>query len=206
MLAAGAVLASLLASPAPLAAADTPSGQFAIEVVTVNGSGCPAGTAMVAAANNTEFTVAYSDYLAQTGGGAAPTDFRQNCQLSVRVVPPNGYTFAIARVDYQGYAHLAAGASGAEIANYYFQGSSENASIGHSFTGPYDDTWQTADITAASSLVYAPCGVQRNLNINTELRVSAGSSDAAKTPSFMAMDSTRASVHSVYRLAWARCQ
>ena len=203
MLAAGAAIVSMLALPAPIVATDSPADRIAIEVVTVNGSGCPAGTAtVVPSADNTTFTVTYSDYLAQAGVGASLTDFRKNCQLSIRVVPPAGYTFAIARADYQGYANLAQGATGAELASYYFQGSSATEQVSHVFTGPYNDVWQTTDVGA---LAYAPCGTLRNLNINTELRVSAGGSDSSTTTSVMAMDSTRGSVHTVYHLNWARC-
>jgi hypothetical protein len=206
LLTAGAAIASMLALPAPLAASEYPTDQIAVEVVTVNGSGCPAGTAKVTAnADNTAFTVTYSDYVAQTGAGASLTDFRKNCQLSIRLVAPAGFTYAIAKAEYQGFAHLAPGATGAEIANYYFQGSSANSPVSHTFVGPYNDTWRTTDVGSLTDQDYAPCGAQRNLNINTELRVSAGSSDSAGGGSFMSMDTTDASVHTVYHLAWTRC-
>src|SRR3712207_1310352 len=66
-----------------------PTEKIVIDVVTVNGSGCPVGTAAVAVApDNTAFTVTYSDYLAQVGVGAKPTDFRKNCQLALQVHVP----------------------------------------------------------------------------------------------------------------------
>ncbi|MYY10947.1 DUF4360 domain-containing protein [Streptomyces sp. SID4919] len=52
--------------------------------------------------------------------------------------------------------------------------------------------------------MWAPCGVKRNLNINTELRVSAGTSDRTRT-SFMTVDSTDGSVNTIYHLAWQQC-
>src|SRR5512142_1289035 len=102
-----------LSSPTP-----PPPDKIVIDVVTVNGSGCPAGTAAVAVSpDNTAFTVTYSQYLAQVGVGATATDFRKNCQLSLAVHVPQGFTFAIAEADYRGFASLAAGASGTERAN-----------------------------------------------------------------------------------------
>jgi hypothetical protein len=50
-----------------------------------------------------------------------------------------------------------------------------------------------------------PGGERRNFNINTELRVSAGSSDPKKTTSFMTMDSTDGSINTTYHFAWKRC-
>src|SRR3954470_23164074 len=84
---------------------DPPPDKIVIKVATVNGSGCPAGTAAVAVSpDNTAFTVTYSNYLAQVGKGAKPTDFRKNCQLNLVTHVPQGFSYAIASVDYRGYA------------------------------------------------------------------------------------------------------
>jgi hypothetical protein len=171
----------------------------------VNGSGCPQGTTAVAVSeDNTAFTVTYSAYLAQVGGNSDPTAFRKNCQLNLVVHVPQGFTYAIASADYRGFASLQPGASGAQKASYYFQGSSNTASKNHPFSGPYDDNWQANDTTDIAQLVWAPCGVQRNFNINTELRVSAGTS-APGAVSFMTMDSTDGDISTVYHMAWEHC-
>jgi hypothetical protein len=196
----------MLVSPMADAAASPPAERITIDVLTVNGTGCPAGTAAVAAsADNTAFTVTYSSFLAQVGVGAKPTDLRKNCQLAVRVNYPSGFTYAIAQADYRGFASLASGATGTERANYYFQATTPTAYVTHSFNGPFQDDWQFTDSTDVASLVYAPCGESRNLNINAELRVAAGSSDTSKTTSFMSMDSTDAGVSTIYHLAWKQC-
>jgi len=108
VMALGSVVASLFApaafAPSAFPTTPPPPDRIVIDVVTVNGSGCPAGTAAVAVAeDNTAFTVTYSDYLAQVGVGAKPTDFRKNCQLSLRVHVPQGFTYAIAQADYRGF-------------------------------------------------------------------------------------------------------
>ncbi|MBP2401210.1 DUF4360 domain-containing protein [Streptomyces syringium] len=204
----GAAAVLVVAGAMPSAAADTgpPPDKVVIDVLAVNGSGCPAGTAAVAvAADNTAFTVTYSNYLAQVGVGSKPTDFRKNCQLGLNVRVPQGFTYAIARADYRGFAYLESGATGMERASYYFQGMSHTTSVTHRFAGPVNDNWQTSDVTGVESLVYAPCGTQRILNVNTELRVSAGTSDPTRTNSFMAMDSTDGSVNTLYHFAWKEC-
>lgn len=193
------------ATPGTSVILDPPPDKIVIEVATVNGSGCPQGTAAVAVSeDNTAFTVTYSDYLAQTGGASGPTAFRKNCQLNLVVHVPQGFTYAIASADYRGYASLQAGAKSTEKASYYFQGSPSTASISHPFTGPLNDNWQATDSTDWAQLVWAPCGVQRNFNINTELRVDAGTSDPAKT-SFMTMDSTDGDISTIYHIAWKEC-
>lgn len=180
-----------------------PPDYVTVEVVTVNGSGCPAGTAAVAAsADRTAFTVTYSAFLAEAGEGASPTDFRKNCQLAVKVGYPQGFTFGVAQADYRGFAHLQAGVTGMEQGNYYFSGMSPTARKSHSFTGPYSDNWQATDSTEFGSIVYAPCGESRLVNLNTELRVSPSSGSGT---SFMVMDSTDGSVSTKYHFAWKRC-
>lgn len=182
-----------------------PPDRIVIDVATVNGSGCPQGTAAVAVSpDNTAFTVTYSDYLAQVGGNSDPIAFRKNCQLNLVVHVPQGFTYAIASVDYRGFASLQRGASGTQRASYYFQGSPSTAYRNHPVNGPYNDDWQATDSTDWDQLVWAPCGVLRNFNINTELRVNAGSSSPNKV-SFMTMDSTDGEINTVYHFAWKVC-
>src|SRR5437868_14630846 len=84
------VLAGALGLPVltalPAAAAPAAPDNVSIDVVSVNGSGCPAGTSSVVISDDkTAFTVFYSDFLASAGGNAPPTAFRKNCQISLRV-------------------------------------------------------------------------------------------------------------------------
>ncbi|MFB0617171.1 DUF4360 domain-containing protein [Streptomyces sp. AGS-58] len=184
---------------------DPPPDKIVIDVATVNGSGCPAGTAAVAVSpDNTAFTVTYSAYLAQAGGNSDPTAFRKNCQLNLVVHVPQGFTYAIASADYRGFASLQRGATATQKASYYFQGSSATVPRTHPFGGPYNDDWQATDSTDWAQLVWAPCGVLRNFNINTELRVNAGTAAPDKV-SFMTMDSTDGDISTVYHMAWKNC-
>ncbi|MFK4148236.1 DUF4360 domain-containing protein [Streptomyces sp. NPDC004065] len=209
MLMTGAIAALLTtALPAPHSSpvvTDPPPDKIVIDIATVNGSGCPQGTAAVAVSpDNTAFTVTYSEYLAQAGGNSDPTAFRKNCQLNLIVHVPQGFTYAIASADYRGFASLQRGAGGTQRASYYFQGSPNTAYKNHPLSGPYNDDWQATDETDWSQLVWAPCGVLRNFNINTELRVNAGSSAPGKV-SFMTMDSTDGDISTVYHMAWKQC-
>jgi hypothetical protein len=198
--------ASIIIPPGGAPGTTPPPDHITIDVVTVNGSGCPAGTAAVAVApDNTAFTVTYSEFLAQVGVGAKPTDMRKNCQLNLRVNVPQGFTYGIASADYRGFAHLEGGATGTERANYYFQGMSPTAYVSHTYNGPFSDDWQATDHTDLAAIVYQPCGEVRHFNINTELRVNAGTSDPKTTTSFMSMDSTDGNIDTTYRFSWKPC-
>ncbi len=201
-----AVLAtSLSAGPAsafrPSAAGVAPpTDEVIIDVVTTNGSGCPPDTAAITMVlGNSAFAITYSDYTARLGVGAAVTDFRKNCQLNVIVRVPQGFTYALSKTNHRGFASLAAGARATHRANQYYKGQTSTAYTSHPFSGPMDYDWQTSDEVPSGSMVWTPCGTARNLNINTELRVAAGTSDTRTTTSFITTDSA------VYHLSWARC-
>lgn len=179
-----------------------PGGKVTVDVVTVNGSGCPAGTAEVSVnPDNTAFRVTYNKYSVQDGGNADATDARKNCQLSLRLRAPSGYTFAIAKAVYSGHARLYKGATGLQRANYYFQGSSENNYVDHALTGPLNEDFRHTDITG---LVFQPCGKSRNLNINTELRVDSGTADPSRA-NVISMETSGERISTLYHFTWNKC-
>jgi uncharacterized protein DUF4360 len=181
-----------------------PPDHIVIELVTVNGSGCPSGTADVAPApDNTAFTVTYSTYLAKAGGSTDPTEARKNCQLNVNVLVPQGFTFAIAKADYRGYAKLSAGGRLLQRARYYFQGNSQTAFVDHWTNGAIDEDWSASDETPVAALVFKPCGEQRLLNINTQLRAYAGTDPSIVN--WGTMDSTDGSIKTLYHFSWKHC-
>jgi len=203
VVAVSSVVLSLLAPWGVAAAPPPPPGQVVVDVVKVNGSGCRHNTVAVAIApDRTAFTVTYSEYLARVGPGTKPNDARKTCNLDVRLDIPQGYSYAIKQADYRGFGQLERGASAVQSASYYFPGGSKKADIERSFTGPFDDNWQTTDRLDDRDLDWAPCGRSRKLNIDTELLVSAHTSTAA---GLMAMDSTDGSIQTRYQFAWKRC-
>ena len=181
-----AILASSASVGSPASASsildDPPTDHIVIDLVAMAGSGCRPGTADVAV--------------------IASTDGRKNCQLNVLVRVPQGFTFAIAKVDYRGYGSLQKGATASQRANYYFQGMTQSTYSNHPFTAPLDDNWIASDEVPVAAMVWHPCGELRNLNINTELRVAKGTSTDA---SFVTMDSTDGSIATTYHFAWKEC-
>ncbi|MEV6627984.1 DUF4360 domain-containing protein [Amycolatopsis sp. NPDC051106] len=201
---AGMIL-SAVAAPVDSVAESAPAEKITLDVKTINGSGCPAGTATASAdvaSDNTSFTVHYTNFTAKAGGGASALDARKNCQINVLVHVPQGFTYAIAGVEYRGFAHIESGASALEQANYYFAGTSPTARVRHTYPGPFHGVWRASDTTDVAALVFAPCGEDRNLNINAELRADAGTSAGT---SYIEMDSEHASVDTIYHFAWKDC-
>lgn len=204
-IAVGGAIVSLLASPLTVPSETVealPAAQVSVEVVTVLGSGCPTGTATAEYSPSTgTVKVSYDEFFAWRGPGADPTDFRRNCQLSLRVKTPAGYTYAVTGSESRGFAFLLKGATAVQATSYYYQGSSATLQSKHTITGPYADMWRTTDTAGElSRLGYAPCSEPRNLNVNTEIRVAGGIPDINEN-SFVTMESTV-----VYRIALKSCK
>lgn len=200
-----AALTTVVALPGTASAEAPPMAGITLDVVSVNGSGCPPGTASVSVLpDGSGFRVSYRDFLARAGGSADPVEFRKNCQLNVLVHIPQGFTFALASADYRGRARLEAGATALQRTNYYLQGAPDNNYVDHSFAGPMFSGWQTSDVIPVTELVYAPCGEQRNVNVNTELRVDEGSLNAARTSS-MSMRAADGNVDTLVHFQWKQC-
>jgi hypothetical protein len=207
MAAACAVALSAPASAAPLDDDDSPpSDRVVVDVVTINGSGCrvnsPDQASVYQSPDNTYFKIIYPHYKAEAGDHASPTAFRKNCLLALQFHVPQGFTYAITRVDYYGSADLADGATAKQRANYYFQGDAANNVVEHVLPTSYTGRWHHVDEKAEAELVWSPCGEWRNLNINTELRVTA---NAAKDASWISMGKTTGDVDTLYHFSWKRC-
>jgi hypothetical protein len=195
------VLALFLPAPAEasIGTSDLPGGfKFEIEVVAVNGSGCPDDNATVEHSPDNTIRIVYSSYAAAAGEGAKPTDFRKNCQIVLRVTVMDGMTYALTKTRSYGYAELADGTTGSYRVHRYFQGSPETEHVTSPFTGPYDGSWQDDGETGVAQQVWAPCGEDRYLNINTELRVVAKRSQPLST---LYLDSTVISPED-FRFKW----
>jgi hypothetical protein len=199
-------LLSLALAVSPLAVVDdVPAGHVTVSIVSANGSGCPVGTTEVLVADdNSTFSVIHRGYVAKVGPGLDATDARKNCQLSLDVSVPAGFTFGIIRAEYRGHANLQDGATAQERANYYFQGNSQTETRVHNFRGPFNDEWQTVDTVDPASVVYAACSSDRLFNINTELRAKGATTPATSTSS-ISMDSPDRNPNSRYTFVWKRC-
>lgn len=188
--AAALVALSMLVPVTTASAEEEPAPQ--VDVVTVNGSGCPAGDADVRT-DGRSFSIGYHTFLARAGGGSSPLDMRKNCQVNLRVSVPSGYTYGLARTTYHGYAHLQAGATALNRISIYIQGQSSTTTVNHPFTGPMSDEWDTSYQPGSAEIDWVPCGEQRNININAELRVAIGTADPDKL-NFLIAESSRGTV------------
>ncbi|TYB38373.1 DUF4360 domain-containing protein [Actinomadura chibensis] len=200
-----AALTVAAASVSPAAASPRPvrgSYGLTVEIVSVNGSGCPRGTVMASVREKMDaFVVGYSEFMAQAGGSSKPVDSRKLCQVALKLGGvPKGFTFAISRTDHYGFASLEEDATATYRTSTYFSGQPTRVEIEHALSGPYDRPWQFTDLTLPDQLVFKPCDADPNFNINSEVRVYEGS-DPSKV-SFLAVGEE---AQPTYRLTLKTC-
>ena len=197
-----------LATVSNQAFAEPPIGpspdDFFIEQVTYNGSGCAYGGADVQLeATENSFTLYFGKFTAQVGPGFSLADSRKNCQVNLTMHVPEGYTYAISSIEQHGYAQLTAGARALLRTSFYYSGQAATSSVTRVIGSPLHDSWDNVEEIEEEALLWAPCDVKRNLNINTSLRVSHGTS-APETSSYITMDSE--SFDQSYHLVFKRCE
>jgi len=195
---------ALVGAASSVAATAAPQG-FNITDLVVNGSGCPAGSAQyVLSADHTSVTVTFSQYQASVGPGIPITQNRQNCQLTLAVNVPSGFTFGIAAVDYRGYYQLDNKVTADQQATYYFQGQLAQATAHSTLTGAIEGNDYTfRDEFDLASTVLAPCGAKTVLNINSQLRANNGANPSGS--GFITDDSIDATLTQVFNFNWQTC-
>lgn len=162
------------ATPTPTALAT--ASDLAISSVSANGSGCPAGSwSVVPTAPNTLDLRLSSDVAAVT---PSKTIEVKDCQLAVKVTSAAGLSYSVKSVSFTGRASLRAQAQAELTANYYFQGDPSRSSRGsRSFSAPASGDYTFQHEVAAADAVWSPCGVERELNLSTRVRLLNGTSN-----------------------------
>jgi hypothetical protein len=182
--------------------ADVP-GYVHVRAISYAGSGCPAGSvAQNVSPDLQAFTLLFDQYIAEVGPGVPLGNSRKNCQILVDLDFPAGWSFSVLTVDYRGFADLEAGVSGQQQSSYYFQGQGATARLATNFSGPTSRDYQIRDTLGLSAVVWSPCGAQRALNINTQVRLSAANRFAR---GILTTDSIDGAVRQIYGLQWRRC-
>ncbi|KAJ3032474.1 hypothetical protein HDV00_007460 [Rhizophlyctis rosea] len=97
-----------------------PASSISVGKVTYNGTGCPSGTASVLLSSDAQsFTILFSQYTASISASTAST-VAASCTLSFALIPPSGYSYTIANVNYRGGIYLDSGVTASQTAIYSF--------------------------------------------------------------------------------------
>jgi len=196
------MVSALSGMTANLAQADELPPYVRIRNVSYAGSGCPAGTVYGNLGSLYRgLKIEFDGFVAEAGSGVPLSASRKNCQISISLDVPAGWSFAVASVEYKGYVSLSSSSLSAEQkSSYYFAGSAATASLSTSVRGPIARNYTIRDTLAISNQLWSPCGANRALNLNAQVRV-AGS----RGYGIMTLDSIAGKVEHLYGLSWRRC-
>jgi hypothetical protein len=143
------------------------------------GSGCPAGSvATNVSPDRQAVTFLWDSFAATIGDGAPFSDKRKNCQVNVDLDFPSGWSYSLATIDARGYVSLERGVTAEALTTFYFQGSATTGRFQTTFRGPEDRDYELRDTLGTGGEVWSPCGAQRSLNVNFEVRLNADDDDA----------------------------
>jgi hypothetical protein len=137
------------------------------------GSGCPSDSvAPRVTLSQKELRLVFYSLTASAGPDIPITEKRKNCSLILRLAVPHGWSFTIFSVDYRGFASLDDLVEGTQRSAYFFEGDFPSAVLQTTLLGPFDEYYKIYDTLSLADAVWSPCGEDRALNINTEVRVS----------------------------------
>jgi hypothetical protein len=206
-------LATLMLTLSSVAMADAPATSVSpdpygvyVKDVTAGGSGCSASSL------STQFAPDLSaldvqvvqGFAAQIGPGVPVYERRKNCVLTFKVHVPSGYSFAITDAEYEGYAQLDPGVTGAQSATYWFANEPNQQTGATNLSGPYDGVYERHDTVA--DLVWSPCGADRLANIDMQVWTNNSKNRAGN--GYVSLDFSDVHVqgsHLRWHLLWQKC-
>jgi hypothetical protein len=198
-----ALTISTLAMTLP-ALADAPN-YVRVRSVTYAGSGCPAGTlAQNLSPDRQAFDLHFDSYIAEAGPWVSVSEKRKNCVINLDMDYPQGWSFALAGVEYRGYADLDPGVNALQTTSLYFSGQSGTAKLRSTLTGPTSTDFQIRDSFGLGSTLWSPCGVNRSLNINTQVYID--NSRNRRGSGLVTVDRINTVTTHRYGLLWKRCR
>ncbi|KAI8893233.1 hypothetical protein BC833DRAFT_636942 [Globomyces pollinis-pini] len=179
--------------------ADAPS-KVTITDITYGGSGCPAGSLSGwVSDDNTKLTLDFDQFVARSGTGVI-SDTRKNCQVSVLLNYPQGFSYSIAKIDYYGHVKLPQGLKATQKSTYYFSGESNQVSFESTFDGPVDRPYAATDFFQQA--VWSPCGISTRGNVNAQVRISGSPADVNSKAGEISVDQATGKVRRVFALNW----
>lgn len=184
--------------------ADAPS-YVRINNISYAGAGCPAGTvAENISPDYQAFSLLFDSYIAEIGPNVPFRENRKNCQINIDLSYPQGWSFALAGLEYRGFAQLDAGVQSVQSTSNYYSGQPNTAVFKTTLQGPMSADFAIKDTPGLSALLWSPCGARRAININTQVRLDNSRNRLGS--GLITVDRINTVTTHRYGLVWKRCQ
>jgi len=169
------------------------------------GTGCPSGTVEGLLTGDPEslpntLTLLFSQYIAEQGPGIPIGSRRKNCDITVNLNVPPGFSFTLVEAEYKGFADLAAGVTGTQRTSYSFPFNPNNKAVFETvLNGEFTDDYQRNDEVVGA--IWSPCGETVPLNLATQVFLSGDRT----APGLMTLDRSSTRVTHIYNFQWRSC-
>lgn len=176
-----------------------PSGAY-ISRVTAYGTGCAAGTWDVNLnADGRSFDVTFAEFFVEVDRSRAVSV--KNCTLSIDLHSPEGLSYTVDTMGFNGWTYLEEGVQMRQQTSYYFQGHpDEGETVTTDLVGPREGDFLVLDTREDVNLVRSRCGKDQTLNINMMLRLL--NTESPRRNGFTSIESIPQRPLS---LSWKRC-
>lgn len=138
-----------------------------------SGSGCPKGSADVVIAKNAKrIDIVFDKFFVEADNSLGNVSAKKECDTSIRIKVPHGFSLAIERVKYNGINKLPFG-SNAHLVGAHFFNHEQVAVVNKRFHGRTTSAFNVNSHVPYQGLAWTPCGEEALVTSRTQLSVVA---------------------------------
>ncbi|MGK4005855.1 DUF4360 domain-containing protein [Sorangium sp. So ce1036] len=191
------------AAPAGRARAQERPEGVRIERLMYRGTGCRQGTADAQiVGGGTAFIIVFTEFNAQAGPSASPSEGRSRCNVSVHLRYPEGWSFTAASVVYRGNAILGPRVSARMGARYNFPGTpSSSAEV--ELTGFATEDFEL--LRQFDTARWSPCARRGALPVNVLATVEVSNRQDRSSSGLITVEQHDGTFDLQLNLRWRRC-
>ncbi len=199
-----AIACTYLASPSLIFAIPSVN-EVQIMSVQANGTGCPVGstTHLLVDTDGSGsadfFQVTFSEFYVER-----PGTFVKNCVVTAVLGIPNGWSFSIIDVAYDGFADIDQNHNGSITTRYNFPFFSNTVTTSKNLTGAFVGPYTKNDTLGLLAAVWSPCGRTAPLNMNTRISLSQKPRTHGGQ-SYLGVEVQSGLLTQIWGLRWRRC-
>lgn len=166
------------------------------------GTGCPGGSASVSLSPDSKsISILFDQYVVEAGG--AKSFDRKNCNISIPVKVPNGYSVSVFAIDYRGFTGLPSGGRASLSVDYFLAGLGRGVRTSKTFYGPAATDYLKSDSLELNAVVWSACAANTILRANTTMLVQ---SNSRREQAMATVDSADVNAGLVYHLQFRPCR
>jgi len=148
-----------------------------LPAVAQEANGCPEGSySIVMSPDGTTLSILFDQFTIESSGTSASGKPRKICRISAPLNLPENYSIGVYKVDYRGFAKLAAKQE-TQLDVQYFLGPRDNEHgrvFKRKIKGPHENDYSFTETIGAGQMKRVGCGTAAVLNVGITLSLDGG--------------------------------